>query len=725
MGPSAGVQVACASFLGAFLAPSVFPEEDTGVVDKYFKDKISQTQVKEIAPEYQKELDFLRSQLHAVMKSIIANSSTREKGLEYIATMLNMNMKRQQLQANERLNAGDGLMLNLLSVMQLLSTKIKMEKVDSNYIHLDKCRFDVSEDARLKKNIQEAKEYCQELANTTTSKEVNFPTECWFLTLFAHHICIQPILRRYQRRLRHLRELQSRVDELEKHEPAWKNHPIAARNKKMIKVLRKQIKKQSKSRACADIGLLDATLFSRCLTFMSSAAEHMLRFVDPVNPIHPGMPLPQEPALLFSLIPEWVVDDIADFLLFGVQFMPWIVSSMDDTLVTWLLTCLAHPQYFSNPYLVSKLVEVLFVVNPAVQEKTTVVYTRIMSHPICEEYLPSALMRFYTDVEQTGHSNEFYDKFTIRYHISIIIKSMWESPVHKMAIITESNNGKQFIRFINMIMNDTTFLLDESLSALTRIHEVQEDMQDTAKWAAQNQETRSSRSRQLSQDERQCRSYLTLARETVDMLHYLTEGVQQPFMKPELADRLAAMLDAVLEQLTSGPKCRNLKVKQPEKYGWEPKWLLSHIIDIYLHLAGDKMAQAMANDERSFKMETFQDAIKRMETTLNRAQSDVQKFKELSEQANNLVKERIQQELSWENVPEEFEDAVMGEIMEDPVILPASGKVMDRKHIIRHLLSTPNDPFNRQPLTEDKLIPATDLKQKIQDWKKDQKHKTK
>jgi hypothetical protein len=37
------------------------------------------------------------------------------------------------------------------------------------------------------------------------------------------------------------------------------------------------------------------------------------------------------------------------------------------------------------------------------------------------------------------------------------------------------------------MMNDTTFLLDESLSALTRIHEVQEDMEDPAKWAAQNQ----------------------------------------------------------------------------------------------------------------------------------------------------------------------------------------------------------------------------------------------
>ena len=100
-------------------------------------------------------------------------------------------------------------------------------------------------------------------------------------------------------------------------------------------------------------------------------------------------------------------------------------------------------------------------------------YFRIMGHTICQESLPSSLMRFYTEVEQTGSSNEFYDKFTIRYHISIIIKSMWDSAVHKMAIISESHNGKNFIKFINMMMNDTTFLLDESLDALKRIHDVQ------------------------------------------------------------------------------------------------------------------------------------------------------------------------------------------------------------------------------------------------------------
>ena len=43
-----------------------------------------------------------------------------------------------------------------------------------------------------------------------------------------------------------------------------------------------------------------------------------------------------------------------------------------------------------------------------------------------------------SDVEQTGASSEFYDKFTFRYHISIVMKSMWDSPIHKLAILNES-----------------------------------------------------------------------------------------------------------------------------------------------------------------------------------------------------------------------------------------------------------------------------------------------
>jgi len=58
----------------------------------------------------------------------------------------------------------------------------------------------------------------------------------------------------------------------------------------------------------------------------------------------------------------------------------------------------------------------------------------------------------------------------------------------------------------------------------------------------------------------------------------------------------------------------------------------------------------------------------------------------------------------------------MDEIMSDPVILP-SGKVMDRSVIMRHLLNSNTDPFNRQPLSEDMLQPHNELKDRIREWK--------
>ena len=183
-------------------------------------------------------------------------------------------------------------------------------------------------------------------------------------------------------------------------------------------------------------------------------------------------------------------------------------------------------------------------------------------------------------------------------------------------------------------MNDTTFLLDESLESLRRIHEVQEAMEDKAAWDQQPDEQKESRLRQLATDERMCKSYLTLARETVDMLHYLTQHVPDPFLRPELIDRLAAMLNFNLQQLC-GPKCKHFKgstqsilllrnlncclnlVKNADNYGWEPRRVLDQLTDIYLHLdVSDVFAQALAADERSFRFELFEEAAVRLERAL-------------------------------------------------------------------------------------------------------------
>lgn len=46
----------------------------------------------------------------------------------------------------------------------------------------------------------------------------------------------------------------------------------------------------------------------------------------------------------------------------------------------------------------------------------------------------------------------------------------------------------------------------------------------------------------------------------------------------------------------------------------------------------------------------------------------------------------------------------MDTLMIDPVRLPTSNKIMDRSIIMRHLLNSATDPFNRVNLTEDRLV---------------------
>ncbi|XP_050424962.1 ubiquitin conjugation factor E4 B [Adelges cooleyi] len=712
-----GRELTFTSYLGPFLSVSLFAEDDPKVIDKLLN-FTTLSDKSGLILTLRQEMQTTRAELNKIMYNLMVNMSSRDATLSYVTKMLVYNEKRCKMRVDERTIAGDGFMLNLLTTLQELSVKIKMEKVDPLYIfNANSSNIDISSDTRLKFTSQEYSDWLAVVSNSF--KDVKFSTRCWFLTLYCHHIALIPAFNKHTRRYRTVRDLQKLIDEITNSESEWKSNPtLAARNKELVKKWKGQLRKLVKSKSCGDLVLYDPQLITRCIVFYSSVAEFMLSLLQG-TPYVPKSDIvfPAEIPDILAAIPEWFVEDIADFLLFILQYAPKAIEfKFFDTLLTWILVCICSPAAFKNPYLIAKLIEVLFVLNPSIQPKTEVLNSMMMSHPLSISHLPSALMKFYTVIESTGASSEFYDKFTIRYHISLILKSMWDSPFHRRAVIAESKTGIQFVKFVNMLINDTTFLLDESLESLKRIHEVQEQMADTIVWSSLSEETQLTRTRQLSADERQCRSYLTLAQETVDMFHYLTMDIKEPFMRSELVTRLTAMLNFNLQQLC-GPKCKNLKVKSPENYGWEPRRLLKQLIDIYLHLDCDQFAAAIAADERSFRMELFEDAANRMSRVLNAPKVEVMQFKSLAIKAQEISIQNIKKEVDFNDAPEEFRDPLMDTLMDDPVILPSSGKIMDRPVIIRHLLNSQTDPFNRQPLTEDDLTPADELKLKIQNWK--------
>ena len=60
-----------------------------------------------------------------------------------------------------------------------------------------------------------------------------------------------------------------------------------------------------------------------------------------------------------------------------------------------LLAFTINGSYLSNPYLIAKLVEVMFVINPAVQRNTDKLNDMLLNHDLALNHLVPALMNFY------------------------------------------------------------------------------------------------------------------------------------------------------------------------------------------------------------------------------------------------------------------------------------------------------------------------------------------
>jgi len=345
------------------------------------------------------------------------------------------------------------------------------------------------------------------------------------------------------------------------------------------------------------------------------------------------------------------------------------------------------------------------------------------THPVSLEHLMSSLMSFYVEVEQTGTHTQFYDKFNIRYNISQIFNSIWNNQMYRDKLREESRKTETFVKFANLLMNDATYLLDESLTKLTDIRNIQNEMENNAEWERKTQQQRQERENLLRSLERQATSYMALGNETVHMLEYMTSEVADPFLTPQIVDRLAAMLDYNLNSLV-GPKCTELKVKNPEKYRFQPRTLLQQLITVYLNLCKSReFIQAVARDGRSYRKELFSKAANILMKYGLKLDRDIKVLEKFVNDVEEVIKQEVAGEEELGEVPDEFLDPLLYEIMEDPVILPGSQISIDRRSITTHLLSDATDPFNRKPLTIDQVIPNTELKEKIEAFKREKREK--
>uniref|UniRef100_A0A2K5E7N0 Ubiquitin conjugation factor E4 n=1 Tax=Aotus nancymaae TaxID=37293 RepID=A0A2K5E7N0_AOTNA len=456
--------------------------------------------------------------------------------------------------------------------------------------------------------------------------------------------------------------------------------------------------------------MTEPQMLQNCLNLQVSMAVLLVQLAignEGSQPIELTFPLPDGYSSL-AYVPEFFADNLGDFLIFLRRFADDILETSADSLehvLRFITIFTGSIERMKNPHLRAKLAEVLEAVMPHLDQTPNPLVSSVFHRKrvFCNfQYAPQlaeALIKVFVDIEFTGDPHQFEQKFNYRRPMYPILRYMWGTDSYRESIKDladyasknlEAMNPPLFLRFLNLLMNDAIFLLDEAIQYLSKI-KIQQIEKDRGEWDSLTPEARREKEAGLQMFGQLARFHNIMSNETIGTLAFLTSEIKSLFVHPFLAERIISMLNYFLQHLV-GPKMGALKVKDFSEFDFKPQQLVSDICTIYLNLGYLTL--------EFVKRKIMAQKSNRKPSLLLSSLADLQQ----------------QEEETYADACDEFLDPIMSTLMCDPVVLPSSRVTVDRSTIARHLLSDQTDPFNRSPLTMDQIRPNTELKEKIQRW---------
>ncbi|KAG9190498.1 ubiquitin conjugation factor E4 B [Alternaria panax] len=664
-----------------------------------------------------------QEELLDITNTFIKNKESREKMLGWFALTVNKNHMRRAMQVDRKTVSSDGFMVNVTVILDRLcepfmdATFSKIDRIDIDYLRRSP-RVDIQDETKINADQKTSDEFYSTKASGTN----NFISEVFFLTVAAHHYGLEAANTKLSTLQKDVKWLEK---ELVKLEPERVKYMTSQAQLAVFDNHVKKMKDRIERGKCSILaiqGVLgDETMQARSMQLMRYVIVWLLRIASPGTSFPKSelqLPLPEEQPLQFKCLPEYFVEDIVGNFKFITRYMPHIITTTQcEELVKICIAFLRSSEYIKNPYLKSGLVTILFHGVWAIPGRPKgVLGDTLFAHDFAMKYLLHALMKFYIECESTGTHTQFFDKFNIRYEIFQVIKCIWPNPIYREHLATEARvNLEFFVQFVNLLLNDVTFVLDESFTAFKEIHDLSRELKNAP--GNMEQTARQELEEKLSSSQGRAKSYMQLTNETVAMLKLFTEALADSFTKKEVVVRLAHMLDYNLEALV-GPKKSQLKVENPEEYGWNPRNMLAEVTDVYLNLESKQpFIDAVATDGRSYREEYMTEASKILQRFKLKTPEQMSQWQTMSARIKEAKAQADMVEADLGEIPDQYLDPILASLMEDPVTLPVSKQIVDRGTIQAHLLSDPHDPFNRTPLKIEDVIHNDELREEIQNWK--------
>ena len=351
----------------------------------------------------------------------------------------------------------------------------------------------------------------------------------------------------------------------------------------------------------------------------------------------------------------------------------------------------------------------------------------LLNEKFIKESLMVSILRVFVDAERLGTSNQFYEKFVVRAKLMILIENINKGYGHLFEENLKEYTEKypeESKKMVNNLLNDLIYLNDECIENLKVIKNYQDLLDDKVRYNKMSIDNKRFEERRFNEKDKIVRAQIKLFNGSLKFLVCISKILQNFFIKNDFISQLVGYLNYSLN-IFGSPLNYELKLKNINEYNFNPHFILGSILSTYSAFY-DKFhfIEGVIKDERSYKFSNFDRAKNLVANNKNITISEPD-FNNYIKFVDNLRREEKiikNEEINYDDAPQEFLDGLTFLIMTDPVKLPKSQVILDRKTIETHLLSDQTDPFNREPLTKEMLIPCPTLKAKIEEYIQNKKN---
>ena len=316
------------------------------------------------------------------------------------------------------------------------------------------------------------------------------------------------------------------------------------------------------------------------------------------------------------------------------------------------------------------------------------------------------LLNYFSEVEFSGEEGAFYSKFKFRSGLMQLLERMWQETFYR-DVTTGLRKTEEFNRFVGHIITDLNYCMDEGFQKVPRYKELHQQK------ASLNEE----QLQELSTTKRLIKFSFSMGKDTLKILRTLSEMTPSTFDTEDWRKKFSQVINYYAQKLST-KNFKMYKIDNAKKLGLHPLQMITDLVNIYINVAGfDGICKEICDDERSYSDDLLIDLGRTSKKNNLLSEDKLTQMENLINKLIELQNEREEMKRLLEDLPDQFQCQLTYDFMRDPVKLPNSDTIVDRKSIKQHIMLNGNtDPFSRQALQLEDVIEMPELKKEIDEW---------